>query len=61
MPKVNKEDLSSCLNALLACVEDRNVEVRKSAQDCVLPFMIHLGYEKMYQACSRLKVCTITY
>jgi len=54
--KINKEDLTACLPQLLACVEDRNVEVRKSAQDAVLPFMIHLGYDTMNKACSRLKV-----
>lgn len=45
-----------CIPHLLSCLEDRNGDVRKKAQDAVVPFMIHTGYESVFRACSKLKV-----
>ncbi|XP_055998398.1 cytoskeleton-associated protein 5-like isoform X2 [Ostrea edulis] len=44
-----------CIPHLLSCLEDRNAEVRKKAQDAVVPFMIHTGYDSVFRACSKLK------
>lgn len=44
-----------CIPHLLTCLEDRNGDVRKKAQDAVVPFMIHTGYESVFRACSKLK------
>ncbi|XP_022338484.2 cytoskeleton-associated protein 5-like [Crassostrea virginica] len=44
-----------CIPHLLSCLEDRNGDVRKKAQDAVVPFMIHTGYESVFRACSKLK------
>ncbi|XP_065581749.1 cytoskeleton-associated protein 5-like [Artemia franciscana] len=52
---INKEDLKGILPQLYACVEDRNADVRKGAQEAVLPFMILLGYEPMMRAAQNLK------
>lgn len=48
-------ELASCLPQLYQCLEDRSGEVRKRAQDLLLPCMLHLGYESMARATSRLK------
>uniref|UniRef100_A0A6Q2ZLY8 TOG domain-containing protein n=1 Tax=Esox lucius TaxID=8010 RepID=A0A6Q2ZLY8_ESOLU len=48
-------DLSLCLPYLYACLEDRNGDVRKKAQDALPTFMMHLGYEKMLKATAKLK------
>ncbi|XP_069761542.1 cytoskeleton-associated protein 5 isoform X3 [Narcine bancroftii] len=48
-------DLLLCLPSLYSCLEDRNGEVRKKAQDALPTFMMHLGYEKMYKASGKLK------
>ncbi|XP_047538728.1 protein mini spindles isoform X1 [Vanessa atalanta] len=50
-----REELSSCVPLLFACVEDRAADVRKAASDCVLPFMLHLGYEPMHKQLDKLK------
>jgi hypothetical protein len=44
-----------CLPHLYANVEDRNADVRKKAQEAVLPFMMHLGYVTMAKATEKLK------
>lgn len=44
-----------CIPHLLTCLEDRNGDVRKKAQEAVVPFMIHTGYESVFRACSKLK------
>lgn len=49
-------DLLLCVPQLYACLEDRNGDVRRRAQDALPPFMMHLGYEKMNKATSKLKV-----
>lgn len=37
-------------------LEDRNADVRKGANEAVLPFMIHIGYEGMMKHISKVKV-----
>ena len=49
-------DLPLCLAPLYACLEDRNGEVRKKAQDALPLFMTHLGFDKMNKAAGKLKV-----
>lgn len=51
-------DLMLCIPQLYACLEDRNGDVRKKAQDALPTFMMHLGYEKMTKATGKLKVTT---
>ena len=51
-----REELTVCLPILYACLEDRAVDVRKVTGDCVLPFMLHLGYEAMHKQLDKLKV-----
>ncbi|CAL8404824.1 unnamed protein product [Boreogadus saida] len=48
-------DLPLCLAPLYACLEDRNGEVRKKAQDALPLFMTHLGFDKMLKAAGKLK------
>ncbi|XP_051885307.1 cytoskeleton-associated protein 5 isoform X2 [Pristis pectinata] len=48
-------DLMLCVPHLYSCLEDRNGDVRKKAQDALPTFMMHLGYEKMYKAAGKLK------
>ncbi|XP_068623237.1 protein mini spindles [Battus philenor] len=50
-----REELSLCVPLLFACVEDRAADVRKAAADCVLPLMLHLGYEHMHKQLDKLK------
>lgn len=49
-------DLLLCVPQLYACLEDRNGDVRKKAQDALPTFMMHLGYDKMNKATGKLKV-----
>lgn len=48
-------DLMLCVTQLYACLEDRNGDVRKKAQDALPMFMMHLGYDKMNKATGKLK------
>lgn len=48
-------DLILCVPQLYSCLEDRNGDVRKKAQDALPFFMMHLGYEKMAKATGKLK------
>ncbi|KAK3102168.1 hypothetical protein FSP39_009299 [Pinctada imbricata] len=48
-------EFKMCIPHLLSCLEDRNGEVRKKAQDALVPFMIHVGYESVFKATSKLK------
>ncbi|CAB1460305.1 unnamed protein product [Pleuronectes platessa] len=48
-------DLMLCVPQLYACLEDRNGDVRKRAQDALPTFMMHLGFEKMTKAAGKLK------
>lgn len=49
-------ELQECIPYLFACMEDRNADVRKRAQDALLPFMIHTGYDAMLRHAGKLKV-----
>lgn len=49
-------DLMLCVPQLYACLEDRNGDVRKKAQDALPTFMMHLGYDKMSKSTGKLKV-----
>lgn len=49
-------DLLLCVPHLYSCLEDRNGDVRKKAQDALPFFMMHLGFEKMAKATGKLKV-----
>ncbi|XP_041753854.1 cytoskeleton-associated protein 5-like [Coregonus clupeaformis] len=48
-------DLMLCVPPLFGCLEDRNVDVRKRAQDALPVFMMHLGFDKMNKATGKLK------
>ncbi|XP_066503384.1 cytoskeleton-associated protein 5-A-like isoform X2 [Hoplias malabaricus] len=48
-------DLQLCVSPLFSCLEDRNADVRKKAQDALPVFMMHLGFEKMNKAAAKLK------
>lgn len=48
-------EFKMCIPHLLSCLEDRNGEVRKKAQEALVPFMIHTGYDSMLKATSKLK------
>ncbi|KAG7269929.1 hypothetical protein CRUP_017674 [Coryphaenoides rupestris] len=48
-------DLMLCVPNLYACLEDRNGDVRKKAQDALPMFMMHLGFDKMTKATGKLK------
>ena len=45
-----------CVPHLYTCLEDRNGDVRKKAQEALPTFMMHLGYDKMTKATGKLKV-----
>ncbi|XP_075044282.1 cytoskeleton-associated protein 5 isoform X2 [Mixophyes fleayi] len=48
-------DLLLCVPYLYGCLEDRNGDVRKKAQEALPMFMMHIGFEKMYKATGKLK------
>ncbi|XP_049878313.1 protein mini spindles [Pectinophora gossypiella] len=50
-----REELLVCVPTLYACLEERAADVRKAAADCVLPFMLHLGYEAMHKQIDKIK------
>ncbi|KAH0620748.1 hypothetical protein JD844_021478 [Phrynosoma platyrhinos] len=52
-------DLILCVPHLYSCLEDRNGDVRKKAQDALPFFMMHLGFEKMAKATGKLKAATL--
>jgi hypothetical protein len=54
--KIPKEELVACVPFLLSAAEDRSAEVRKNAQEALLPVMIHVGYESMLKASTKLSV-----
>ena len=49
-------DLMLCVPQLYGCLEDRNGDVRKKAQEALPMFMMHLGFDKMNKATGKLKV-----
>uniref|UniRef100_A0A8C5MTL3 Cytoskeleton associated protein 5 n=1 Tax=Leptobrachium leishanense TaxID=445787 RepID=A0A8C5MTL3_9ANUR len=48
-------DLLACVPHLYNCLEDRNGDVRKKAQEALPIFMMHIGFEKMSKATGKLK------
>ncbi|XP_060608176.1 cytoskeleton-associated protein 5-A-like, partial [Ruditapes philippinarum] len=50
-----KDEMKLCIPYLLTCLEDRNPEVRKKAGESLVPFMIHVGYDSVFKATSKLK------
>ncbi|XP_053552908.1 cytoskeleton-associated protein 5-A-like, partial [Bombina bombina] len=48
-------DLLNCVPYLYCCLEDRNGDVRKKAQEALPMFMMHIGFEKMSKATGKLK------
>ncbi|XP_075439924.1 cytoskeleton-associated protein 5 isoform X3 [Ascaphus truei] len=48
-------DLLLCVPHLYCCLEDRNGDVRKKAQEALPMFMMHVGFEKMSKAAGKLK------
>uniref|UniRef100_A0A4W4GEB5 TOG domain-containing protein n=1 Tax=Electrophorus electricus TaxID=8005 RepID=A0A4W4GEB5_ELEEL len=48
-------DLGLCVPHLYTCLEDRSGDVRKKAQDALPTFMMHLGFDKMNKATTKLK------
>ena len=53
---ISKDELNGCVLYLFNALEDRNADVRKSSNEAVFPFMLHLGYEGMSKHVSRIKV-----
>ncbi|CAB0005062.1 unnamed protein product [Nesidiocoris tenuis] len=47
---ISKDELLACLPTLYNNLEDRAADVRKAANDAVLGFMIHLGFNSMTSA-----------
>ncbi|XP_022647392.1 protein mini spindles-like isoform X2 [Varroa destructor] len=52
--KLNKEFLNTCINPVFSCLEDRNGEVRKKAQACLLPLGKHTGFNALQARCNAL-------
>ncbi|KAK7477171.1 hypothetical protein BaRGS_00031556, partial [Batillaria attramentaria] len=48
-------ELRDCVPYVLTCLEDRSADVRKKAQDAIVPFMIHVGYNNFVKAAGKLK------
>ncbi|KAH9494766.1 Cytoskeleton associated protein 5 [Bulinus truncatus] len=51
-------ELRSVIPNVLACLEDRNADVRKKAQDSLVPLMIHTGYDAFLKALGKCKPAT---
>ena len=51
-------ELEASVVPLFACIEDRNADVRKAANEALLPVMTHLGYNRMSKKLTSVKVCT---
>lgn len=47
---ISKDELLACLPYLYANICDRNADVRKNANDAILGFMIHVGFDAMAKA-----------
>jgi len=58
LPTVKKMPVEfiECIPYLFACMEDRNGDVRKKAQDALLSFTILAGFENMVKQAAKLKV-----
>ena len=53
--RLPKDDLVASLPLLLASLEDRSGEVRKAANEALLPVMIHTGFEPFSKAVNSMK------
>ena len=51
---VAKEELTGCLGVLYSSLEDRSADVRRAAQEAILGFMKHLGFQTMNKATEKL-------
>ena len=51
---VAKDELSACLSVLYSSLEDRSADVRKAAQEAILGFMKHLGFQTMTKNTEKL-------
>ena len=51
---VAKEELTACLSVLYTSLEDRSADVRKAAQEAILGFMKHLGFQAMNKFTEKL-------
>jgi len=49
-----KDELVACLAILYASIEDRSADVRKPANEVILPLMKHVGFEPMRKASEKL-------
>ena len=49
-----KDELVACLGILYASIEDRSADVRKPANEVILPLMKHVGFEPMRKASEKL-------
>lgn len=47
---ISKDELLACLPYLYANICDRNADVRKNANEAILGFMIHVGFDAMSKA-----------
>lgn len=47
---ISKDELLACIPYLFANICDRNAEVRKNANEAILGFMIHVGFDAMNKA-----------
>ena len=54
--KLPKDEMLLCIPRVFQCLEDRNPDVRKRAQEALMPLMIHTGYEAMAKQAGKLKV-----
>jgi cytoskeleton-associated protein 5 len=54
--KLPKDEMCLCVPHVFSCLEDRNGDVRKKAQEVVMPLMIHTGYDHMFKQAAKLKV-----
>ncbi|RUS89220.1 hypothetical protein EGW08_003030 [Elysia chlorotica] len=48
-------EFRSLIPLVLACLEDRNPDVRKRAQEALVPFMIHTGYDAFLKGLGKCK------
>ncbi|CAG5116856.1 unnamed protein product, partial [Candidula unifasciata] len=51
-------ELRSVIPSVLACLEDRNADVRKRATDALVPLMIHTGYDAFLKELGKCKPAT---
>ena len=57
--KLPSMEMGLCVPAILTSMEDRNGAVRQKAQEALVPFMIHTGYDAFLKAAGKLKVSIV--